>query len=384
MKTKFYLCCLAAVMMMAGCEGEDEETKPKIISCNFVYNLDSVFRVDVPVGNLVAGPNTLHVEGFRFAGWVTESEYHVDSIPTFWDFSKDKVYDTNPERLGTHGSLMFYAVYECPVLLNYGGKLPNDTVWSYTQIRLSANFVPQLTSPVTEGFFFDGWYRDSRYTEPYADLDNLQKVTTLYAKWAPACTVTFNTQGGSSVAPMIVKGGSMLLRPEKPTHPDKTKLFFGWYKEAECINLWDSYGGVPRDLDMDLVEGNITLYARWYSIAAASSVHMTTCEGNSIQVLKDNLPGLYTWSKDGERSSTHYNPCPEGWTVPTLNEWGCIQNQLQILNQRYEYYWSRDIDACYENSYCYAKIFCYEDTEGEGFSGAAVGNKHKIRCIKYD
>lgn len=67
-------------------------------------------------------------------------------------------------------------------------------------------------------------------------------------------TVTFNSQGGSPVAPYTdVASGSTI---SAPTNPTKTGYDFGgWYKEDGCITPWD--------FDNDVVYVDTTLYAKW-------------------------------------------------------------------------------------------------------------------------
>jgi uncharacterized repeat protein (TIGR02543 family) len=75
--------------------------------------------------------------------------------------------------------------------------------------------------------------------------------TTLY-------TVTFDLNGhGEAIAPLTnVEKGSMI---EKPADPSATGYHFqGWYKEKTCQNAWYFH-----PVNGDVVNGNITLYAKW-------------------------------------------------------------------------------------------------------------------------
>lgn len=64
-------------------------------------------------------------------------------------------------------------------------------------------------------------------------------------------TVTFNSNGGSTVASQTVKFGQSVTEPDDPTKPDCT--FKGWYTENDT--KWNFESGV--------VTSNITLYAEW-------------------------------------------------------------------------------------------------------------------------
>jgi len=66
-------------------------------------------------------------------------------------------------------------------------------------------------------------------------------------------TVTFNSQGGSTVAAQTVNPGE---KAAEPTAPAKTYFTFaGWHKEAACLNAWN--------FNSETVNGNVTLFAKW-------------------------------------------------------------------------------------------------------------------------
>jgi len=66
-------------------------------------------------------------------------------------------------------------------------------------------------------------------------------------------TVTFNSQGGSTVLSQTVPYNSTITNPTNPTL--STYIFGGWFKEASCTNPWN----FASDKAID----NITLYAKW-------------------------------------------------------------------------------------------------------------------------
>ena len=66
-------------------------------------------------------------------------------------------------------------------------------------------------------------------------------------------TVSFDSDGGSEVAPQTVEEGVTATRPADPTKTDYT--FGGWFKEDTLTTEWD--------FDNDKVMEDITLYAKW-------------------------------------------------------------------------------------------------------------------------
>jgi len=91
-------------------------------------------------------------------------------------------------------------------------------------------------------------------------------------------TVTFNSNGGSSVAKITgVSNGAKITEPTAPTRSEFT--FDGWYKETGLINIWN--------FASDIVTSNITLYAKWTS----SEPELT--EASTVDIV---LPEKFTGS----------------------------------------------------------------------------------------
>ncbi|MCD7776085.1 MAG: InlB B-repeat-containing protein, partial [Firmicutes bacterium] len=83
---------------------------------------------------------------------------------------------------------------------------------------------------------------------------------TLYAHWsADTYTVTFNSNGGSSVSSQTVSYGSSAAKPTNPTRDGYT--FLGWYTS--------STGGTEYSFSSS-VTSSFTLYAHWAEQTAAT------------------------------------------------------------------------------------------------------------------
>ena len=106
-------------------------------------------------------------------------------------------------------------------------------------------------------YAFDGWYvGEAAYDFDQPVAGNL----TLVAHWkiTHKFTVTFDSVGGSEVAPQVVKEGEKATEPSDPTKAetdDAAYAFAGWYLGE---NVYDFSSGVTAD---------ITLTARWDSNA---------------------------------------------------------------------------------------------------------------------
>ena len=82
------------------------------------------------------------------------------------------------------------------------------------------------------------------------DIDTLEKNIIA----GQSVTVTFNSNGGSTVDKQTVKrGNDKIIQPENPTRP--SYAFGGWYRDSGFNNIWN--------FDQNTVAGNIALYAKW-------------------------------------------------------------------------------------------------------------------------
>ncbi len=73
------------------------------------------------------------------------------------------------------------------------------------------------------------------------------------AEYNPGYAITFNSNGGSEVVGMKAVAGSTIQPPVRPSK--ENYLFGGWYKDEELTKIF-KFG-------QDLIEGDITLYAKW-------------------------------------------------------------------------------------------------------------------------
>ena len=81
------------------------------------------------------------------------------------------------------------------------------------------------------------------------------------------CVVTFRTNGGSELNDITVQFGEKISKPENPER--EGFVFAGWYKDIHLTEEWD--------FAKDIVQGNISLYAKWNvsdSVSAGDDSHM--------------------------------------------------------------------------------------------------------------
>jgi uncharacterized repeat protein (TIGR02543 family) len=115
-----------------------------------------------------------------------------------------------------------------------------------------------ITPPVDpnkSGFTFGGWYSDVGLSTPYTITTMPNQNITLYAKWnivIVTATITFETSGGSIVAPLTQNVGTPVTAPAAPTRQGYT--FAGWFSDVALLTPY-VFGNMPAN--------PITLYAKW-------------------------------------------------------------------------------------------------------------------------
>ncbi len=104
-------------------------------------------------------------------------------------------------------------------------------------------------------------------------------------------TVTFNSNGGSSVAPQTFTRGGKATQPEDPTKENTT--FLGWFEDLTNENAFDFNTEINSDK---------TLYAKWQGYPVIS---FDTHDGSSVA--SQSVPS-------GGRASRPEDPTKEGYT----------------------------------------------------------------------
>ena len=108
----------------------------------------------------------------------------------------------------------------------------------------------KVTDPTAVSTFEDILYGDNS-NDPRLPLPD--EVAEIFGGEAVTYTVTYDTDGGSSISPVTVIAGSKLTKPDDPTKSDNT--FAGWYSNAAKTKAWNFNTGT--------VDSDMTLYAKW-------------------------------------------------------------------------------------------------------------------------
>ena len=197
-----------------------------------------IFDIKVDYKNLIPKPQDPIWEGHTFQGWYKES-----SFTNLWNFNSDLV--TSDITLYAKWSINMYTVH----FDSQGGSTIQDQSLPYNTI------LDEPTPPTRTGYTFKGWYNESTFdTRWIFGFGRITQNTTLYARWeANIYTISFDTQGGGTIASVSLPYDSKITEPTPPSREGYT--FAGWYKDINCTNPWN--------FSVDVVSGDATLYAKW-------------------------------------------------------------------------------------------------------------------------
>ncbi len=156
-----------------------------------------------------------------------------------------------------------------------------------------------LPEPIRNGFEFDGWFTDEALTAPFtiAVLLTQQSEIVLYAKWTEilsSFTMTFETNGGSTIAPITLVAGATITPPADPTKSGYT--FGGWFSDVGLLTAY-TISTMPN--------ANITIYAKWNEVIVTATLTFETNGGSLIAPITQNA---------GTQITAPANPSKTGYT----------------------------------------------------------------------
>ncbi len=223
---------LISTIILSSCGGQLSNVK---------IDFDSRGGTDVPSifvksGSSISIPSVSR-EGFILEGWYTSLDNGI-TLDERWSFTKDKV----------NADITLFANWEIQSYTisfnSKGGTYIPPITKDYSTV------INEPIEPTMDGHSFLGWYKDDeKYTFTTMPADDI----TLYAKWSiNEYTISFNSNGGSSVDPVTKNYNSKIESLKSPTKKGYT--FKGWYNDENMFS--------PFVLD-SMPSYNMNLYAKW-------------------------------------------------------------------------------------------------------------------------
>jgi len=305
----------------------------KVNSYTVTWNVDgNETEVTYEYGTAIAKPADPSKNEFTFAGWRNETDNN-NTVPVtmpakdlkftaiwtadnvvIWNVDGTKSTETyktgatiekpaDPEKTGytfdgwqgyTDGmtmgdtSLEFVAQWK---INSY--TVTFDTEGGSAVAPITADYGAAITAPAAptkEGYTFAGWDAKIPATMPAKNM-------TITAKWTVnQYTVTFDTEGGSAVAPITADYGAAITAPADPT------------KEDHAFTGWVDMEGNPAEVPANMPLNGMSLKATWVPDKNGNGVDdgeetaavTVTVTGPGKVTLSDNYPNtLITNNGDG-------------------------------------------------------------------------------------
>ena len=194
--------------------------------------------IDVTYGEPLGDMPVPKREGYVFLGWydaLVGGKCYGDS-----DGKSTSPYDKDV-------SITLYAQWaESPSRMVYFNTCGGTMTGPVEVLHKLNTPIAKPDNPTKPGHTFNGWYTDSALTQAWNFDDWVTGELKLYAGWTVnQYTITFDTAGGSTVAPITQDYGTAITVPSSPTRKGYT--FIGWDKE------------IPATMPAE----NMTITAKW-------------------------------------------------------------------------------------------------------------------------
>ncbi len=181
-------------------------------------------------------------DGFNFIGWFTDEGFTTPFDPDTLITEDHTLYGQFEEITDPLYTVTFDS--------NEGSAVEPQTV-------VEGELALEPADPTKDGFAFGGWYLDAGFETEHLFTEAVMGDITLYAKWIPLFTVTFETNGGTvlvdgvAVISLDVQEGQVL---PALTFNKKFNTYVGLFTNE----------GLTEEFNLEtVITADITLYVDW-------------------------------------------------------------------------------------------------------------------------
>lgn len=256
----------------------------------------SVDSQNINYNGLVTEPEAPTREGFGFAGWYANVQL------------------TTPFNFATTAITANTVLYAKWTMNSYTVSFNSNGGSSVSSQSVNYNgFATEPAAPTREGYGFAGWYANTQLTTPFHFTTSAITVNTVvYAKWTVnSYTVSFHSNGGSSIDNQSVNYNGFATEPEVPTREGYG--FAGWYTNAQLTT--------PFHFATTAITANTVIYAKWTVLPLAAPANVTARAGDKqatiswssvtgatyYKVFQGTVPNIYSDKPVATVSGSTYN-----------------------------------------------------------------------------
>ena len=209
----------------------------KYITYEFYNGEAKVAEQIIKTGNTLREPELKAQEGKRLTGWYTENDVLFDGFGEYTD------------TITTNSTVKLFAKFEDVYYVYF-----KDTTGRIVATKEGVTGVEikfdDVSFPVESDESITGWYLESGSDKTVVTSVTLESTNvTLCAIVEKGHWITFDSDGGSYVAPLFVANGTTPTRPADPSKPGYT--FDGWY---DAQSKYEFNGALSE---------NVELTAKW-------------------------------------------------------------------------------------------------------------------------
>ncbi len=239
----------------------DEEEKTYTVTFN-TNGGSSISELNVKEKTTAVEPKNPTKDGYTFDGWYKDS-----ALEYKFDFNNTMI----------NNNITLYAKWIDDSVATYTVTFNTNGGSSVSDITVEENgYATKPSNPTKSGYTFAGWYTTSSLTTEFNfSTTKITKDTTLYEKWTAdvtTYTVTFNTNGGSTVSNITVEENGYATKPSNPTKNGYT--FAGWYTTSSLTTEFN--------FTTTKITSNKTLYAKWTADVTTYTVTFNSESGTSV------------------------------------------------------------------------------------------------------
>ena len=171
-----------------------------------------------------------------------------------------------------------------------GSNVPSQTV-------VAGNKATKPSNPTRTGYIFTGWSFNYVDSKQYDFNTPVNSNLLIKAGWVKSVKVTFNSNGGSSVASQTIEMGTKATKPSNPTRSGHT--FKGWQLNGSNYTF------------NEMVLEDITLTAVWEENVVQYTVTFNSNGGSNVPTQTVNAGGTATKPSNPTRSGHTF----KRWTL---------------------------------------------------------------------
>lgn len=328
----------------------------KYITYEFYNGEAKVDEQIIKTGDTLLEPEIDTQEGKRLKGWYTENDTLFDGFGEY------------TETIEKNSTVKLYAKFEDVYYVYFKDTTTGRIVATKEGVTGAEIKFDDVSFPVESDESITGWYLESDSNKTAVTSVTLESTNvTLCAIVEKGHWITFDSKGGSNVAPQFVRSGDSCAAPSAPTKPGYD--FVGWYTDEETNNEFE-FGSTLSD--------SPTLYAKWAPSNRVSYtvIHWLENADNDKHSFKASESKIGTAGNQTAASAKSY----DGFTAQAITQQTINGDGSTIVNVYYKrnvytitFYLDNPIYTCGKEAHTHS---------GWDALGGCYNRKGKLTCTK--